>query len=342
MPPEQEARLKVLPQWVHYFTESILRMLWRSTNELSQPSGQTLFAKRERAGMLLQNGKADAAADLFREVYAAEPTNRIYLGEYGRALVAAGRFDELTRVATAADFGALFERLYSTPLHDLSPHERAVFVEICNEACQGPPAIAQLCRAVEHLVHHRISGDVVECGVYRGASIVAIIRTLQMLGVNDRDVWLYDTFAGMPKPQSIDRYYGEEEGDSIRSWEQRKLDDGGSNWVRAELADVQEYVSRTRYPENRLHFIKGLVESTIPDKAPEQISLLRLDTDFYSSTKHELVHLYPRVVSGGVVIIDDYGAYRGSRQATDEYLKENNICVLLSRIDEHVRMFVKP
>jgi O-methyltransferase len=67
---------------------------------------------------------------------------------------------------------------------------------------------------------------------------------------------------------------------------------------------------------------------------PERIAMLRLDTNFYSSTKHELTHLYPRLSRGGVLIVDDYGAYQGSRLATDEYFRHNNMKILLSRVDE--------
>jgi hypothetical protein len=85
-----------------------------------------------------------------------------------------------------------------------------------------------------------------------------------------------------------------------------------------------------------------MVENTIPSTMPERIALLRLDTDFYRSTKHELNHLYPRLSRGGVLIIDDYRAYQGSRLATDEYFRENNMKILLSRVDENVRLYVKP
>ena len=96
------------------------------------------------------------------------------------------------------------------------------------------------------------------------------------------------------------------------------------------------------YPAERIHFVKGLVENTIPQQSPETIALLRLDTDFYRSTKHELVHLYPRLQHGGILIIDDYGALEGARLATDEYLKEHRIPYFPARIDEHVRIGVKP
>ncbi len=226
--------------------------------------------------------------------------------------------------------------------HDLDQLERAICVEIAPHACQLPEAVAQLSRAVKYLVENDISGDFVECGVFKGASIVCMIRTLQSLGRDDRDIWLYDTFEGMPKPAEIDHYMEWAEGETVKHWEKLQRPNGGSDWVRGPFYIVRENVNRTQYPEGRIKYVQGMVEATLPERAPEKIAILRLDTDFYSSTKHELEHLYPRVVSGGVIIIDDYGAFRGSQVATDEYIKENGLKVLLSRIDEHVRMFVKP
>jgi O-methyltransferase len=295
----------------------------------------------DEGGKALVAGDFDRAIDRFRRVYRSNPSNRIYLGEYARALATAGLWKDLSELAANVNF-RIFDPTLPAYLHDLSALERRIFVEIALEACQSPPAVAQLCRAVAHLVEHRVAGDFVECGVFRGASIVCMVRRLQSLSVTDRDIWLYDTFEGMPEPESVDRFYSEPEGEQFKSWERTKRQDGGSDWVRADLDEVKKIVLRCGYPAERLHFIKGLVEETIPQTMPESIALLRLDTDFYASTKHELLHLYPRVVSGGVVIIDDYGAYRGARQAVDEYLAENGLHILLARIDEHVRMFTKP
>jgi hypothetical protein len=96
------------------------------------------------------------------------------------------------------------------------------------------------------------------------------------------------------------------------------------------------------YPEERIHFVPGRVEETLPQNAPKDIALLRLDTDWYASTKHELQHLYPRLVPGGVLIVDDYGYWQGARQAVDEYLSENGLALLLNRIDHTARIAVKP
>jgi hypothetical protein len=104
---------------------------------------------------------------------------------------------------------------------------------------------------------------------------------------------------------------------------------------------VKAAIASTRYPEGRVQFIKGRVEDTIPHRAPERISLLRLDTDWYESTRHELEHLYPRLVPGGVIVIDDYGCWQGARDATDEFISRHNITLLLNRMDYTGRIGVK-
>ena len=156
---------------------------------------------------------------------------------------------------------------------------------------------------------------------------------------------MYDTFAGMPKPGEIDQWHAQTraEDGGLKSWELRKDPDGrGSDWSRYNLEAVKDTVERTGYPSSHLTYVKGLIEETVPAQAPERIALLRLDTNFYRSTRHELEHLYPRLSTGGVLILDDYGAQVGSRRATDEYFAKLNPPVLLMRIDEDVRALVKP
>ena len=112
-------------------------------------------------------------------------------------------------------------------------------------------------------------------------------------------------------------------------------------WHYVRAADVREALRSTGYPTERVHLVEGRVEETLPAAAPDPIALLRLDTDWYRSTKHELEHLYPRISPGGVVIIDDYGHYEGVRRAVDEYLESSGEALLLNRIDYTARVGVK-
>jgi O-methyltransferase len=201
-----------------------------------------------------------------------------------------------------------------------------------------PPRIYALVRATEYVAERGLRGAFVECGVWRGGSMMAVALTLLRLGVTDRELYLFDTFSGMTPPTDEDvRKTGERAADLLGS-EGRDAD----VWAIASLDDVREAVLSTGYPEERIHFVKGPVEETLPAEAPQQIALLRLDTDWYASTKHELVHLYPRLTSGGVLLLDDYGFWQGARQAVDEYVGANDVHLLLNRIDHTARIAVKP
>ena len=192
---------------------------------------------------------------------------------------------------------------------------------------------AHLCFDPVDQIHmkNRIRGDVVECGVWKGGSIMAVAMTLLKLNCHEKTLYLFDTFEGMTQPEECDvTYYGQSAMDimdQVRCY--------------ASFQEVESAVCGTGYDRSKLRFVKGRVEETIPDQAPEEISLLRLDTDWYVSTLHELNHLFPRLVDGGVIIIDDYGHWQGSRRATDEFIEQNNLPILLHRIDYTGRIGVK-
>ena len=188
-----------------------------------------------------------------------------------------------------------------------------------------------LIQAVNYIIKNKIAGDIVECGVWKGGSIMIIVKTLLELKSYDKELYLFDTFEGMPKPTEFDVSYKDKL--AIKEFEDQKIDNNSSDWLRIELDEVKKNVFSTGYNKEKFHFIKGKVEDTIPKNSPETISILRLDTDWYDSTRHELIHLFPRLVRGGVVIIDDYGFWRGAKKAVDEYFEENNILILLNRID---------
>jgi len=225
---------------------------------------------------------------------------------------------------------------------DFTEVEKSIYLKSAMHLCGGPEAIVSLIRAIEYVVGNRIPGAFVECGVFMGGNIEVMIRALQSLRVDDRDIYLYDTFAGMPQPDPRDDVgLG---GVMKTSWEAHRTEaDGtsGSDWMRATVETVRERIEPLGYPAQRLHFVKGMVEDTIPGIAPDKIAILRLDTDFYSSTKHELEHLYPRLMAGGILIIDDYGAIPGARLAADEYAAEHGLGWFLHRVDPHVRLVVK-
>jgi hypothetical protein len=206
----------------------------------------------------------------------------------------------------------------------------------------GPETVFALVEAVRYVTRHSIEGDVVECGVWQGGSAMAMAHALMAAsdGEVERDIWLYDTFSGMSQPRDVDVNW---RGDAASErFEALKLSEQSSNWCHSALGDVQRNLSSTGFPRQRLRFIEGMVEQTIPRHMPEKIAVLRLDTDWYASTKHELVHLFPRVSPYGIIIIDDYGYWQGARKAVDEYIAENRLCLYLHRIDHSARAVIKP
>lgn len=190
-----------------------------------------------------------------------------------------------------------------------------------------------LFKAVEYIVKNKIEGHLVECGVWKGGSCMLVALALQLLGDEKREIWLYDTFAGMTEPGNPD---GEAEK---KEWAAQRISDSRNAWCLANLEEVKENLYSTHYPNHLLHFIEGKVEDTIPAEIPSQIALLRLDTDWYASTIHELNHLYPLMSRQGIVIVDDYGAWQGARKAVDEYFKGS---AFLARIDWTGRLMIKP
>jgi hypothetical protein len=112
-------------------------------------------------------------------------------------------------------------------------------------------------------------------------------------------------------------------------------------WCYSTLDEVKNNMAKTNYPSEKITYIQGKVEETIPNILPNKIAILRLDTDWYESTKHEMIHLFPLLVKGGVLIIDDYGHWQGARKAIDEYTEEHNIQILLNRIDYTGRIGIK-
>lgn len=215
------------------------------------------------------------------------------------------------------------------PTKDMDPRFRPIFEKCKDYSMTSLDRMYSLFQSVIYIIENKISGDFVECGVWRGGSSMIIAETLLMLGINDRKIYLYDTFEGMPEPGEKDTKI--RRGlDPKMIWKSEK-DNGG--WCAVSLEEVQSNLQRTQYPFSNLIFVKGMVEETIPKTISETIALLRLDTDFYDSTYHEFIHLYPRLQERGVLIIDDYGSWQGSREATDRYFKEHNIKPLLNRVD---------
>lgn len=230
---------------------------------------------------------------------------------------------------------ALGVQVQPTELRAVTPEDSEV-VNLCKPySLASKERILAVRHAADYVARAGIPGSFIECGVYRGGCSMAAAYTFQRMGRTDIDLYLFDTFEGMP-PAGVEDVHAEK-----GSRAEDMFPTNGEAWDAASYEEVAANMARTGYPRERIHQVKGLVEETIPAQAPETIAILRLDTDWYASTKHEMEHLFPRLSRGGVLIIDDYGHWAGSKQAVDEYFAAQGVHMLLGRTDYTGRMGIK-
>jgi len=172
-----------------------------------------------------------------------------------------------------------------------------------------------LYNSLEYIRKNQIDGDYVECGVYKGGNILGILKYLEHHNLT-ADVWAYDTFAGMTAPEDIDVDYNGSLAINI-------LDEV---MCLSPLEEFIETISSSNYPKEKVKIVVGDICQTLLDvgNIPDRIALLRLDTDWYASTKIELEVLWEKLVPGGIMIIDDYGHWQGCKKAVDEFFDGKN------------------
>ena len=180
--------------------------------------------------------------------------------------------------------------------------------------------ITELYNSLEYVRLNNIGGDIVECGVWKGGNILGIMEYLHYYNIN-KNIWLFDTFEGMTEPEENDV--------DLNNNHASKMLHIPVVLAYSPIDEVKNNLSKSEFNKNNLRFIVGDVSKTLLNKnnVPENISILRLDTDWYKSTKDELVVLYPKLVNNGVLIVDDYGHWKGSKQAVDEYFDGKNIVI---------------
>lgn len=184
--------------------------------------------------------------------------------------------------------------------------------------------ITELFNSLEYIRLNNIDGDIVECGVWKGGNILGIIEYLNFYNIK-KEVWLYDTFQGMTKPENVDiDLNGNYAEDMLHI---------PVVLAYSSLEEVKKNLSKSNFDKNNLKFIIGDISETLlnSENIPKKISLLRLDTDWYKSTKDELFFLYPKLTENGILIVDDYGHWKGSKKAVDEYFDGKNI--IIEKID---------
>ncbi|MBS1753209.1 MAG: class I SAM-dependent methyltransferase [Bacteroidetes bacterium] len=224
---------------------------------------------------------------------------------------------------------------------DISERKRKIFEECRPYTLISLERTDAIVSAVDYLCQNNIPGDIVECGVWKGGSVYAAVKTLSLNKSFNRKIYLFDVFdvnAMFSTNHEIaeDRdYRGITAADAL---EKGYLQKDNYNY---QVDEVKALLKKTGYPMENIIFKIGRVENTLPCDEIENIALLRLDTDWYDSTKHELETLYPKLVKNGVLLIDDYGYWQGCKKAVDEYFSQNNIPMFLHRTDYTGRSAIK-
>ncbi len=195
-------------------------------------------------------------------------------------------------------------------------------------------------KCTQYVAQRRIPGALVQAGIWRGGAPMLSALALMKHGDTDRNIYLFDTFEGMPPPAEQDF----EARTGVRAathpdYVERNRE--SHLFAYATRAEVERNMTATGYPPEHVHYIQGVVEETVPGAAPTQIAYLQLDTNWYRSTLHNLKHLWERIAPGGVLFIEDYGYWAGARQATDEFFSGRDDAPLLTRVDRTGRVAIK-
>jgi len=222
---------------------------------------------------------------------------------------------------------------------DFTEEEKEIIRKVKQYTMTSNERMVALARAVDYIEMNNIQGEIVECGVWRGGSMMLTAYKLMEHKNTNRNLFLFDTFEGMTEPSDFDRLSSNNK-DAQSLYEETKYTPL-SGWCMASLEEVKKNLESTNYPQTNIHFIKGKVEETLPHNEIKKISILRLDTDWYESTKCELEILFDKLEPGGVLIIDDYGHWTGAKKAVDEFFKQNKITMFLNRIDYTGRLGIK-
>lgn len=223
---------------------------------------------------------------------------------------------------------------------EASNYERNLITECGQYSMTGPIRMWALVQSINYVRRNSIAGDFVECGVWKGGNLALMQKMVEMYKL-DRKVYGFDTFEGMSEPTEHDIDYA---GNlASKMMEQKEKIDGVSNvHAFAGLSQVKQNLASVGITDS-VKLVQGKVEDTlqIEENIPAKISILRLDTDWYESTKFELERLYPRLTHGGVLIIDDYGHFQGAKKAVDEFFEDLGEDVWLHYIDYTCRLMIK-
>ena len=242
-------------------------------------------------------------------------------------------------------FGLTIERKsYQNNLSpDIKEYEKRLIDNAKQFSMTSKIRMLALCRAFKYVQENNIDGDLVECGVWKGGNLILLENLMYEFNKFDRKILGFDTFEGMTEPNEFDINLKNQEAKKLLNIE-KKIENNvkENNWCFSSYDSVlKNFTENTK--SNNLTLIKGDVKETLnkDENLPKKISILRLDTDFYESTKIELEKLYPLLSKNGILIIDDYGHWQGAKKAVDEYFKKINYKPLLNIVDYSCRLIIK-
>ena len=242
----------------------------------------------------------------------------------------------------------LKKHLFGIPKSESTPEAKEEHIRVM-DVCSKYTMTSRSCQwaliqSVEWIANKGIAGDIVECGVWKGGNLILCGMMLENLNLN-RLIWGYDTFTGMSEPTDNDYSTCSPKVKNFslvkNKWLKNQVTQEKNDWCYAAKDEVANNFRRKVGTDN-LRLVVGKVEDTllVEDNLPEKVSILRLDTDWYESTKAELEILFPRLEEGGVLIIDDYGYWGGCRKAVDEFFESQGF-VWLHRVDFSCRLYIK-
>ncbi len=212
-------------------------------------------------------------------------------------------------------------------------------------------ALLILYQQVVYCERQNLKGCYIECGVWKGGAIGLMALANLKFGFQRRHIHLFDSFQEICEPdetvdgkRAIKEVYewAKEPGKAGKLRPLKGIYDhrGGPGTLQENKALLENIIG---YKKDYLHYHKGWFQETLPKVAEsiDQIAMLRIDADWYASTKICLDYLYNKVVKGGFVIIDDYGAYEGCKKAVDEFMQANKVSAFLCHVNNDVRYLIK-
>lgn len=268
------------------------------------------------------NSQITETASLYLDLLKKTLTASVY-DESAWRVLEPGKLDGVySRIRGAAirELGKKSLLLVRAQPYDQAQRENGMDWPMVGLTMVGHRRLENIRACIETVITDKVPGDFVECGVWRGGSSIFAKAVFKAWGVTDRKVWLADSFEGMP--------HLETEADKVDP------DFSAKRYLAVSREDVESNFRRFDLLDDSVRFVKGWFSESLPTAPIQQIAILRLDGDHYSSTMDALNGLYGRLSKGGFIIIDDYHSFAGCKAAVTEFRAAHGITSDMMRIDD--------